>query len=125
MAEIDKTALVRSISAGACSRGHVEGGLLITVTATSAQDSVDGTQLLASIAATHKVWVDGGCRKQFVEQAATLGIDMEITAGAPGAEVLTPDPETPDHARAEPARPSLLPRSRPHHGLTGLTVCHG
>lgn len=61
-------------------------GLLLTVlvTAASAQDSVAGTRLIDQIAADHpgirKAWVDGGYRQHRVEHAATLGIDMEITA---------------------------------------------
>ncbi|MDH6555095.1 pentose-5-phosphate-3-epimerase [Streptomyces sp. SAI-041] len=65
--------------------------LALLVTAASVQDSVAGTRLLDQVAADHpgirKVWVDGGCRQHLVEHAATLGIDMEITARTlgPGA----------------------------------------
>nr|WP_303714410.1 transposase [Kutzneria buriramensis]WKX14273.1 transposase [Kutzneria buriramensis] len=37
-----------------------------------------------------KVWVDGGYRQHLVEHAATLGIDMEITARKPGTRGFTP-----------------------------------
>ncbi|WP_120728182.1 IS5 family transposase [Streptomyces hundungensis] len=74
-------------------------GLLIAVlvTAASVQDSVAGTQLLDQVSAEHssirKVWVDGGYRQHFVEHAATLGIDMEITARTPGTRGFTPIPK--------------------------------
>ncbi len=62
--------------------------LAVLVTVAGVQDSVAGTQLLGQVAAAHpdlrKVWVDGGYRKHFVEHAAALGIDMEITTRAPG-----------------------------------------
>ncbi len=62
--------------------------LAVLVTAASVQDSVAGTRLLDQVAADHprvrKVWVDGGYRQHLVEHAATLGIDMEITARKPG-----------------------------------------
>lgn len=64
------------------------------VTAASVQDSVAGSQLLDQVAAEHsairKVWVDGGYRQHLVEHAATLGIDMEITARTPGTRGFTP-----------------------------------
>jgi hypothetical protein len=68
-------------------------GLLfaVLVTAASVQDSAAGARLLDQVAADHpgigKVWVDGGYRQHLVEYAATLGIDMEITARAPGPGV--------------------------------------
>ncbi|MER5561158.1 IS5 family transposase [Streptomyces sp. NPDC002506] len=74
-------------------------GLLIAVlvTAASVQDSVAGTQLLDQVSAEHssirKVWVDGGYRQHLVEHAATLGIDMEITARTPGTRGFTPIPK--------------------------------
>jgi transposase len=74
-------------------------GLLfaVLVTAASVQDSVAGTQLLDQVAAGHpgirKVWVDGGYRQHLVEHAATLGIDMEITARKPGTRGFTPIPK--------------------------------
>ena len=74
-------------------------GLLLAVLATAAsvQDSVAGARLLDQVAADHpgirKVWVDGGYRQHLVEHAATLGIDMEITARAPGARGFTPIPK--------------------------------
>ncbi|MFJ9565966.1 IS5 family transposase [Streptomyces fuscichromogenes] len=74
-------------------------GLLIAVlvTAASVQDSVAGTQLLDQVSAGHpgirKVWVDGGYRQHLVEHAATLGIDMEITARTPGARGFAPIPK--------------------------------
>ncbi|MGY1584710.1 IS5 family transposase [Streptomyces sp. MN13] len=74
-------------------------GLLLAVLATAAsvQDAVADTHLLNQVAADHpgirKVWVDGGYRKHFVEHAATLGIDMEIVARAPGARGFTPIPK--------------------------------
>ncbi|MGR3939038.1 hypothetical protein LCH29_40235 [Streptomyces sp. BRA346] len=40
-----------------------------------------------------KVWVDGGYRKHFVERAATLGIDLEITQRTPGTNGFTPIPK--------------------------------
>jgi transposase len=71
--------------------------LAVLVTAASVQDSVAGTQLLGQVAATQpavrKVWVDGGYRKHFVEHAATLGIDLEITARTPGTRGFTPIPK--------------------------------
>ncbi|MFE2584895.1 IS5 family transposase [Streptomyces sp. NPDC059378] len=71
--------------------------LAVLVTAASVQDSVAGTQLLDRVAAGHpgirKVWVDGGYRQHFVEHAATLGIDMEIVARAPGTRGFTPIPK--------------------------------
>ncbi|MHA7961094.1 IS5 family transposase [Streptomyces sp. L500] len=71
--------------------------LAVLVTAASVQDSVAGTQLLDQVAADHptirKTWVDGGYRKHFVEHAATLGIDMEITARTPGTRGFTPIPK--------------------------------
>ncbi|MEV8311111.1 IS5 family transposase [Streptomyces flavidovirens] len=74
-------------------------GLLIAVlvTAASMQDSVAGTRLLNQVAAEHpgirKVWVDGGYRQHLVEHAATLGIDMEITARKPGTRGFTAIPK--------------------------------
>ncbi|WAU82262.1 IS5 family transposase [Streptomyces sp. Qhu-G9] len=71
--------------------------LAVLVTAASVQDSVAGTQLLDQVAAGHpgirKVWVDGGYRQHLVEHAATLGIDMEITARTPGTRGFTPIPK--------------------------------
>jgi transposase len=71
--------------------------LAVLVTAASVQDSVAGTQLLDQVAAGHpgirKVWVDGGYRQHLVEHAATLGIDMEITARKPGTRGFTPIPK--------------------------------
>lgn len=65
--------------------------LAVLVTAASVQDSVVGTQLLDQVAATlRKTSVDGGYRQHLVEHAATLGIDMEITARAPGTRGFTP-----------------------------------
>lgn len=62
--------------------------LAVLVTAASVQDSVAGTRLLDQVATEHpgirKVWVDGGYRQHLVEHAATLGIDMQITARTPG-----------------------------------------
>ncbi len=56
-----------------------------------------GTRLLSQVAADRpdlrKVWVDGGYRKHFVEHAAGLGIDMEITARARGSRGFTPIPK--------------------------------
>lgn len=40
-----------------------------------------------------KVWVDGGYRKHFVEHAASLGIDMEITTRTPGTRGFIPIPK--------------------------------
>ncbi|MEV7109155.1 transposase, partial [Streptomyces atroolivaceus] len=74
-------------------------GLLLTVlvTAASVQDSVAGTALLDQVAANHpdirKMWVDGGWCRHLVEHAATLGIDMEITARKPGSRGFTPIPK--------------------------------
>lgn len=71
--------------------------LAVLVTAASVQDSVAGTQLLSQVAAKQpdlrKVWVDGGYRQHFVEHAATLGIDMEITARTPRTRGFTPIPK--------------------------------
>lgn len=71
--------------------------LAVAVTAASVQDSVAGTRLLDQVAADHpgirKVWVDGGYRRHLVEHAATLGIDMEITARTPGTRGFTPIPK--------------------------------
>ncbi|MEV6486142.1 IS5 family transposase [Streptomyces sp. NPDC051576] len=74
-------------------------GLLLAVLATAAsvQDSNAGTRLLDQVAADHptirKTWVDGGYRKHLVEHAATLGIDMEISARTPGTRGFTPIPK--------------------------------
>ncbi|MER5466738.1 IS5 family transposase [Streptomyces sp. NPDC002668] len=71
--------------------------LAVLVTAAGVPDSVAGTRLLDQAAATHptirKAWVDGGYRKHFVEHAAALGIDMEITQRAPGTRGFTPIPK--------------------------------
>ncbi|MET9290643.1 IS5 family transposase [Streptomyces sp. NPDC003077] len=71
--------------------------LAVLVTAASVQDSVAGTRMLDQVAADHptirKTWVDGGYRKHFVEHAATLGIDMEITQRMPGTRGFTPIPK--------------------------------
>jgi transposase len=71
--------------------------LAVLVTAASVQDSAAGARLLDQVAADHpgigKVWVDGGYRQHLVEYAATLGIDMEITARAPGTRGFTPIPK--------------------------------
>ncbi|MFJ8982833.1 IS5 family transposase [Streptomyces sp. NPDC102282] len=71
--------------------------LAVLVTAAGVQDSVAGTHLLDQVAAEHpgigKVWVDGGYRQHLVEHAATLGIDMEITARKPGTRGFTPLPK--------------------------------
>ncbi|WP_436319329.1 transposase, partial [Streptomyces nigra] len=40
-----------------------------------------------------KVWGDGGYRQHLVEHAATLGIDMKITAHTPGTREFTPIPK--------------------------------
>ncbi|MFJ6523453.1 IS5 family transposase [Streptomyces filamentosus] len=71
--------------------------LAVLVTAAGVQDSVAGTTLLDQVAADHprvrKVWVDGGYRQHLVEHAATLRIDMEITARKPGTRGFTPIPK--------------------------------
>ncbi|CAL9468170.1 IS5 family transposase ISSco3 [Streptomyces sp. enrichment culture] len=71
--------------------------LAVLVTAASVQDSAAGARLLDRVAAGHpgirKVWVDGGYRQQLVEHAATLGIDMEITARKSGTRGFTPVPK--------------------------------
>jgi transposase len=71
--------------------------LAVLVTAASVQDSNVGTLLLDQVAADHptirKTWVDGGYRKHLVEHAATLGIDMEISARTPGTRGFTPIPK--------------------------------
>lgn len=68
--------------------------LAVLVTAAGVQDSTAGQTLLDQAAADHpglrKVWVDGGYRQHLVEHAATLGIDMEITARKPGTRGFTP-----------------------------------
>ena len=62
--------------------------LMVLVTAASVQDSVAGIRRIQRVAAAFpticKIWVDGGYRQQLVEQAATLGIDVEIVRRAPG-----------------------------------------
>ncbi len=67
------------------------------VTAASVQDSVAGAHLFEQVAGDHptirKVWVDGGYRKHFVEHAATLGIDLEITQHIPGTRGFIPIPK--------------------------------
>ncbi|MET9652139.1 IS5 family transposase [Streptomyces sp. NPDC006460] len=74
-------------------------GLLLTVLVTAAgvQDSTAGRTLLDQAATDHpglrKVWVDGGYRQHLVEHAATLGIDMEITARKSGTRGFTPIPK--------------------------------
>jgi transposase len=69
----------------------------VLVTAAGVQDSVAGTQLLDQVAADQptirKAWVDGGYRQHFVEHAATLGIDLEITRRTPGTRGFTPIPK--------------------------------
>ncbi|MFF5010204.1 IS5 family transposase [Streptomyces phaeochromogenes] len=71
--------------------------LAVLVTAAGVQDSVAGTELLDQVAAEQpglrKAWVDGGYRQHFVEHAATLGIDMEITVRTPGTRGFTPIPK--------------------------------
>ncbi|WP_078987667.1 IS5 family transposase [Streptomyces sp. XY332] len=71
--------------------------LAVLVTAAGVQDSAAGQTLLNQAAADHpdlrKVWVDGGYRQHLVEHAATLGIDMEITARKPGTRGFTPIPK--------------------------------
>ncbi|MET9692619.1 IS5 family transposase [Streptomyces sp. NPDC006514] len=74
-------------------------GLLLAVLVTAAivQDSVAGTALLDQVVtdhpATRKVRVDGGYRQHLVDHAATLGIDMEITAHKPGTRGFKPIPK--------------------------------
>ncbi|WP_406118086.1 hypothetical protein [Streptomyces sp. NBC_00989] len=55
--------------------------------------STAGRTLPQQAAADHpglrKAWVDGGCRKHFVEHAAGLGIDLEIIRRTPGARGFT------------------------------------
>jgi transposase len=62
--------------------------LMVLVTAASVQDSMAGIRLIQRVAAAfptiRKIWVDGGYRQQLVEQAATLGIDVEIVRREPG-----------------------------------------
>ncbi|MBO3680495.1 IS5 family transposase [Streptomyces sp. NEAU-YJ-81] len=71
--------------------------LAVLVTAAGVQDSMAGAHLLEQVAADHptirKVWVDGGYRKHFVEHAAALGIDLEITHRTPGTRGFTPIPK--------------------------------
>lgn len=71
--------------------------LAVPVTAASVRDCVPGTQLLDQVAAEHptvrKAWVHGGYRQHLGEHAATLGIDMEITARKPGIRGFTPIPK--------------------------------
>lgn len=71
--------------------------LAVLVTAAGVQDSTAGRTLLAQTSADHssprKVGVDGGYRKHFVEHAASLGIDMEITTRTPGTRRFTPIPK--------------------------------
>ncbi|MFD5308993.1 IS5 family transposase [Streptomyces ardesiacus] len=71
--------------------------LAVLVTAASVQDSAAGARLLDRVAADHpgirKVWVDGGYRQHLVEHAATLRIDMEITARKSGTRGFTPVPK--------------------------------
>lgn len=57
-------------------------GLLLAVPVTAAEHP-----------GIRKVWVDGGYRQHLVEHAATLGIDMEITARTPGTRGFTPKPK--------------------------------
>ncbi|KUN92520.1 IS5 family transposase [Streptomyces caeruleatus] len=71
--------------------------LAVLVTAAAVQDSTAARTLLEQAAIDHptlrKVWVDGGCRKHFVEHAAALGIDLEIVQRTPGTRGLTPIPK--------------------------------
>ncbi|MFH8717584.1 IS5 family transposase [Streptomyces zaomyceticus] len=71
--------------------------LAVLVTAASVQDSVAGTRLLDQVSVDHpgvrKVWVDGSYRQHLVEHAATLGIDVEITARKSGTRGFTPIPK--------------------------------
>jgi transposase len=73
--------------------------LAVLVTAARVQDSAAGTRLLDQVAAEHpgirKIWVDGGYRQHLVEHAATLGIDMEISARTPGRLAHAPPPPRP------------------------------
>ncbi len=59
----------------------------MTVTAASAHDSAAGTQLLTRVRDRHpaitKAWADNGHKTKAVEQAAHLGIDLEIIQRAP------------------------------------------
>jgi transposase len=74
-------------------------GLLpaVLVTAASVQDSAAGARLLDHVTTNHPgirtVWVDGGYRQHLAEHAAVLGINMEITARAPGTKGFTPIPK--------------------------------
>ncbi|MEV5012738.1 IS5 family transposase [Streptomyces sp. NPDC055692] len=65
--------------------------------AASVQDSVAGAQLVDQVAAAHptirRVWVDGGYRRNLVEYAARLGIDMEIVQRTPGTRGFAPLPK--------------------------------
>ncbi|MFH9298311.1 IS5 family transposase [Streptomyces sp. NPDC017520] len=71
--------------------------LAVLVTAAGVQDSTADRTLLEQAAADHpglrKVWVDGGYRKQFVEHAATFGVDAEIVQRTPGTRGFTPIPK--------------------------------
>jgi transposase len=71
--------------------------LAVLVTAAGVQDSTAGRALLEQAAAAHpslrKAWVDGGYRKQLVEHAAALGIDLESVQRAPGTRGFTPIPK--------------------------------
>ncbi|ANZ13822.1 insertion element transposase [Streptomyces noursei ATCC 11455] len=61
--------------------------LAVTVTAASVHDSAAGTQLLTQVRQRHptitKAWADNGYKTKAVEQAANLGIDLEIVQRDP------------------------------------------
>ncbi|GHF05797.1 hypothetical protein GCM10014715_72400 [Streptomyces spiralis] len=87
--------------------------LAVLVTAASVQDSVAGTRLLDQVVGEHpgirKVWVDGGYRQHLVEHAATLGIDMEITARIPGTRGITEQVQRPSRRNAPRCADSSQP----------------
>ncbi len=88
--------------------------LAVLVTAAGVQDSIAGRTLLEQAATEHpsprKVWVDGGYRRHFVEDAATLGIDLEIIQRPPQDQGIQPDPHGPQPHRRDHrlvARPDI------------------
>lgn len=92
---IDAQSVKTSTSVPAKSQG-IDAGKKI-VGRKRGMDSAAGQTLLDQAAAGHpdlrKVWVIGGYRQHLVEHAATLGIDMEITARKPGTRGFTPIPK--------------------------------
>ncbi|WUC98204.1 hypothetical protein OHS17_00345 [Streptomyces sp. NBC_00523] len=111
--------------------------LAVLVTAAGVRDSIAGAHLLDQVAAEHpgigKIWVDGDCRHHLVEQAATLGVDMESTARKPETRGFPPIPNDgrwsgPTAGSAEPSpgprlrRPPARSEAVIHLAMTSLVA---